>query len=225
MAESSTRLLRKLIPSLVAIRNSPDNLSIGGVGWEDVSPPGTFGIAVWRGYFDVSGLTNDGNTLFNLGGQFQEPDLPTLESDIVAPSSPKLTIWDIISTEKIRDEAFDGGTSPWCPPGLTAGINDASMSYDLEQIWYGNCKTYTRDTAMPFGVVQIRSTHWGCGRATAADKIYITRVVIFDPQVYIGEMGFIGAAAAVVLPIAIDKEPDLVRLERMRRSYVLAENR
>jgi len=223
MAETSTRLLRKLIPALVAVRTSPDNLVIGGGGWEDVSTPSAFGVAVWRGYFDVSGLTNDGNTLFNLGGQFQEPDLPILTTDI---PGPKLTMWDIISTEKIRDEAFDGSLNPWCPPGLTAGIGtDASMSYDLEQIWYGNCKTFTKDTAMPFGVVQIRSTNWGCGRATAADKIHITRVVIFDPLVYTAELSFVGSASAVVLPIAIDKEPDLVRLERMRRSYVLAENR
>jgi hypothetical protein len=211
-----------LIPALVAVRESPGNLVVTGSGWEDVTNPSTFGIAVWRGYFDVSGLTNEGNTLFNLGGQFQEPDLPILTTD---SPGPKLTTWDIISTEKIRDGAFDGESNPWTPPGLNAGFGDASENYDLEQIWYGNCKTYTKDTAMPFGVVQIRSTNWGCGRATASDKIHITRVVIFDPLLFTTEMTFAGTAAAVVLPIAIDKEPDLVRLERMRRSYVLAENR
>jgi hypothetical protein len=222
MAESSTRLLRKLIPALVAARSSPGNLQVAGSGWEDVTTPSGFGIAVWRGYFDVSGLTNEGNTLFNLGGQFQEPDLPVVTTD---SPGPKLTTWDIISTERIRDEAFDGATSPWCPPGLNSGINDASENYDLEQIWYGNCKTYTRDTAMTFGLVQVRSTNWGCGRAMAGDKIHITRVVILDPLLYTSDMSYVGSAAAVVLPIAIDKEPDLVRLERMRRTYVLAENR
>jgi hypothetical protein len=221
MAESSTRLLRKLIPALNATSDGT-TLSINGEGWEDVTNPSPFGIAVWRGYFDVSGLTNEGNTLFNLGGQFQEPELPILVTDI---PGPKLTVYDIISTEKIRDEAFDGNAIQWTPPGLSAGFSEPSMSYDLEQIWYGNCKTYTRDTAMPFGVVQIRSTHWGCGRATAADKIHITRVVILDPYLYNNNLELVGTAAAVVLPIAIDKEPDLVRLERMRRSYVLAENR
>jgi len=221
MAETSTRLLRKLIPGLNAA-TVEGKLALQGEGWVDVTPPTLFGMAVWRGYFDVSGLSNEGNTMFNLGGQFQEPDLPLVTTDI--PTS-KLTIWDIISTEKIRDEAFDGALTPWTPPGLTSGLNDPSMSYDLEQIWYGNCKTYTKDTSMQFGLVQIRSTHWGCGRATAGDKIHITRVIIFDPLLYLSEMQFSSGGAAVVLPIAIDKEPDLVRLERMRRSYVLAENR
>ena len=69
------RLLRKLIePGIIDVSGS--TFVVDGTNWELVVAADSVGNpthwAVWRGYFDLSGLVEQQETLFTMGPTFQE---------------------------------------------------------------------------------------------------------------------------------------------------------
>jgi hypothetical protein len=106
----------------------------------------------------------------------------------------------------------------WCPPGL------ASSNYNLEEMVAGRCRSYVVDTSMPVLPRVSTSSSWGVGDATAADRIYLTKAIWLGAA-FLNGAYLVVPDGAYVVPTVLVKEPDLVYMERLRRSYVLAENR
>jgi hypothetical protein len=188
-------------------------------GWVLIDD-GSYQWAVWRGYFDITGLASEDLTVAVLGATVQEGNSATLGNPTTAGA---LNIWDIMSKEAIPDESFSanhfstGVPQFWLPPGLS------DSHFDLESIFMGRYRRLAPDTAILGGVLKIDEASWGTGTATAAKRIHITRAVFLTGQT---ESGILSTpSAAYVVPTSIVKERDLVYIERLRRSYVLAENR
>lgn len=229
------RLIRKLIPPGV-IDVSGTSFVTGGGGWEIVSATNSVGNpdfwAVWRSYFDLSGIVEAQETLFTVGPVFQEA---TDWDYVTTRTQGALQVWDMVTQEYITDASFDGalgGSGMWIPPGMmstddnTLGPNTGA-AYDLQDVHYGNVRTlqYGPVTSLgvsPFHPLPSHNTTWGTGSATAGQKLYITRAIHLSSALTAEPLNEINAPpTAVVIPCLIMKEPDLHYIERLRRSYVV----
>jgi len=229
------RLLRQFIPPLdVGVDGS--TFTASGGGWKVLTAEDSAGNptywAVFRSYFDLSGIVAEQETLFTVNPMFQEGcdwNYTTTKPD------GALQVWDMISQEYITDATFDGvvpGSGNWIPPGLSGGeasfgLKRVGDSYELEDIHYGNARSFQYGAvtflgASPFLPNQTRSSNWGVGSATAGQKLYICRAVHITSALNPAIGNEIRSPpTAIVIPSLIAKETDLRYIERLRRSYVV----
>lgn len=230
------RLLRKFIPPVHVEFDLSSAFTVSGGGWEAVTAVDSTGAAtywaVYRDYFDLSGIVVDQATLFTIGPNFQEgcdwnytTTLPT----------GALQVWDMLTQEFIVDETFDGvvpGSGNWIAPGLSGGqvalgSIRVGAPYELDDIHYGNARSFqygavTALGASPFLPNQTRSSNWGAGSATAGQKLYICRAIHLTSALNAQPANEIRSPpTAVVIPSVIAEETDLRYIERLRRSYVV----
>jgi len=232
--EPKERLLRKLIPhARIDVDGSEYIFASGaGSGWEIITATNSVGNptrwAVWRSYFDLSGIVEQQETLFTVGPVFQE----ACDWDYIT-SNPQgaLQVWDMVTQEYITDATFDGvfgGSGMWVAPGMMGGGDlPIGAAYELQDVHYGNARSmsYGPQTSLgtsPFHPILHRSVNWGVGAATAGQKLYITRAIHIESALATEPSNEISSPpTAVVIPTLILKEPDLHYIERLRRSYVV----
>jgi len=213
------RDLRKLIPRSLITFNVDPSLTTTTNGWE-ILGDATHQFAVYRTYIDIVGWSKDDVTAFTQGAAFQEaasivciPGLTTLP----------LKCWDMVTVNHIADTAFTDADLivqgvTWSPPGTS------TSNYNLEEVLAGQWREYMSDSTLLATTRLIGSGSWGAGDATAGDRIHITKAFYLGSSLDTGAMIII-PEGAVVVPTLLVKESDLVYMERLRRSYVLAENR
>jgi len=227
------RLLRKLIPGTSFLLDAEDNFSFSpgdeASGWFIVENDIGQTFAVWRGYFDLAGLSMQDLTMMVAVPSWQECDTWSL-SQVAAGLVPLVRTWDILSKAHIPDTALDsdrwidvtaGTFKGWRAPGMIGS------EYNLEEIFSGRFRQFIINSTYSAGLAlgQSAETAWGAGDATAGDKIYITRVVVLEATIsYPGGLMVI-PPMSVLIPIALLEEPDLVHMERLRRSYVEQDSR
>jgi len=233
------RLLRQFIPS-VTVTVEPSGFLVSGGGWEIVDAEDSDGNptywAVYRSYFDLSGIVERQQTLFTVNPMFQEGCDWNFQT-----TNPQgaLQVWDLITQEYITDATFNGvvaGSGNWIPPGLTAGrsllgVIRIGAAYELEDVHYGNARSfqYGATTGLgtsPFLPNQTRSSSFGVGAATAGQKLYITRALHLSSALSLDlppadQNEIVTPPTAVVAPALIALETDLRYIERLRRSYVV----
>jgi len=231
------RLLRQFIPPVVVNIDGSDFTTSGG-GWDVITATDSAGNptywAVFRDYFDLSGIVVEQETLFTVNPMFQEGcdwNYTTTNED------GALQVWDLLTQEYITDATFDGvvsGSGNWIPPGMMAGksvlgVIRVGAPYELEDVHYGNARSFqfaphapAPADVIPFLPNQTRSSSWGVGSATAGQKLYITRAIHLSSALNV-ELGneILSPPTAVVVPALIAKETDLRYIERLRRSYVV----
>jgi len=113
MAEGKVkeRLLRQFIPPVVVGVDGSDFTTSGG-GWSVITATDSAGNptywAVFRDYFDLSGIVVEQETLFTVNPMFQEGcdwNYTTTNTD------GALQVWDLLTQEYITDATFDGVVS------------------------------------------------------------------------------------------------------------------
>jgi len=235
------RLLRQFIPPVAIAFDGSTSYTVSGAGWKLITAEDSAGNptlwAVWRGYFDLSGIVVDQATLFTVNPMFQEGcDWNFITTNPLGA----LQVWDMISQEYITDGTFDGViplSGNWVAPGLSGGARGGSaqdkrgQAYELEDIHYGNARSFqfapaALGDAVPFLPNQTRSSSWGVGSATAGEKLYVVRALHISSALTVEPAGEPGneirsPPTAVVIPALIAVETDLRYIERLRRSYVV----
>jgi len=230
------RLLRKFIPPMLAEFDLSTAFTVTGGGWEALTTVDSAGNptywAVFRDYFDLSGVVVDQATLFTVNPAFQEGCDWNYTTSLATGA---LQVWDMITQEFLIDDTFDGvvpGSGNWIAPGLSGGVATlgtirVGAPYELEDIHYGNARSFqygavTALGASPFLPNQTRSSSWGVGSATAGQKLYITRAIHLTSALEAAPGNTIRTPpTAVVVPALIAEETDLRYIERLRRSYVV----
>jgi len=230
------RLLRKLIPPGVFQIDGSSYTVAGGGGWKLVTAFDSEGNAtrwaVWRGYFDLSGIVEQQETLWTVNPMFQEgADWNYTTTDPIGA----LVIYDLITQEYITDATFNGvlpNSGMWIAPGMMSTSDDSlgpntGAPYELQDVHFGTSRTKQLGSLTTLGVSPyLPSTtnvsSWGVGSATAGQKLYITRAIHLESAMGT-EPGneIISPPTAVVVPVLIAKETDLRYIERLRRSYVV----
>jgi len=229
MGVEGNRLLRKLIPSTQIINDGETPFTyqfgpgMGGEGWEIVGNGTNRAMLVWRGYFDLAGYVKEDATTFVLGVNFQESN--THLAIGLLPTGA-LHNWRLCTKRAMLNSDFDQNHfttafSMFSPPGML------SSSFDLEEVFSGRYRQLTPDTTVNTLLVQTNAQSWGAGDATAGNRLHIT-LIYYAANLTTPEppetSTIIVPEQAVVIPILVTKEKDLVYLERLRRSYVLAES-
>jgi len=225
------RLLRKLVPAVafnVESLQTPPYIGITGKvqsGWE-IYFNGYAPYLIYRSEFDISGWSKEQLSAFISGAGFQESDRWTInDPELAGPFAPELLTWDIISKSKMSNSALDGahwidgsGLFGWNAPGML------DSNYNLEEVFAGRFRQYIPNTNLNNVLHQNTEQLWGAGDATAGHTIYVTRIV--SPFLTLkAETAGIIPPMAIIIPAALAEEKDLVYMERLRRSFVLAESR
>jgi hypothetical protein len=231
------RLLRKFIPPVFIAIDESLNFTTTGANWEVITASDSEGNptywAVFRSYFDLSGIVEKQETLFTINPMFQEGcDWNFITTNLIGA----LQVWDMITQEYITDATFDGvvpASGNWVAPGLDGGLVSllgvmrVGAPYELEDIHYGNARSFQFAPSAPGDAVaflpnQTRSSSWGVGSATAGQKLYITRAIHISSALMAASDNEIRTPpTAVVVPALLAKETDLRYIERLRRSYVV----
>ena len=210
------RDLRKLIPGSQINWNIDETATTATNGWQ-ILGTGAWQFAVYRTYVDVTGWAKDDITAFTQGASFQEGGPLYFSSGGTLP----LKCWEMVTVNHIADNQFLDNLDPlgftWCPPGLS------QSNYNLEEILVGRWREYAADSTLNTSRL-IGQGIWGAGDSTAGDRIYITKAFYLGSSLTTAGIVII-PDGAVVIPTVLVKESDLVYMERLRRSYVLAENR
>ena len=208
--------MRKLIPRSHIIWNVDETVTTATNGWEIIGT-GVWQFAVYRTYIDFVGWSKDDITAFTQGAAFQEGS-PLY---FTGGGTLALKCWDIVSVNYITDNQFTDNLDPtgfsWCPPGL------AHSNYNLEEILAGRWREYAADSTVNTTRL-IGQGVWGAGDATAGDRIYITKAYYLGNALPTAGIMLV-PDSAVVVPTVLVKEKEMAYLERLRRSYVLADNR
>jgi len=222
-----SRVLRKLLPGVVVSAEGaePNIVYVTYTGgWTVVTNDIGHQFAMQREYFDIAGWNNEQLTAFITGVSYQEGSGWKMPQGTIG-NYPSLETWDIISKSYLPNEILD--SNHWIVAADLNGFNPPGMSlsnYNLEEIFDGRYRASVNDTTTANELRQINRTSWGTGDATAGDRIYVTRIVrLSGTQVSAGYI--IIPPMAIVIPAVVVEEKDLVYMERLRRSYVLGENR
>jgi len=168
-------------------------------------------MAIQRSYFDLSGYNKPGLTIFFQGIDFQYADSPTSDD-------PRLHIFDFITTEYLNTEEL----TTTLHADIKSGPGFSVSTLNMEQVIYARDRTYSWPGIPDPGSlsIPIHSTNlWGTCNATSADKLHITRVVVFGNG--ISKTAMVPDANVVITAI-IGKEKTLPYMMRQKRSYELS---
>lgn len=225
-----SRLLRKQVAGVgIDYDAAPPYISFTTTkqsGWEIYANDLNQSYAIWRGYFDIAGWSSEKLSAFIAGAGWQECDGWNLHDPQLEHSfAPEINTWDIITKAVIPNEALnsehfvDGiGLFGWNGPGMILS------NYNLEEVFAGRHRQFVPNTTLNNVLMQNDENIWGAGDATAGDKIYITRIVSTGIAIKDGSLLLV-PPQAIIVPATLADEKDLVYMERLRRSYVLAESR
>ena len=218
-------LLRELIPATQVVNDDASSYTYefgvgqGGGGWEIVNNGTTRAMLVWRGSFDLGGYALDDLTTFVLGVDFQEANTH-LASNLEATGA--IHNWRMLTTREVGDDDLDSAhfttaLTMFNPPGMIAS------NMDLGDVFSGKYRQLTPDTTANNLLVQTNAQSWGVGDATAANRIHITFAYLLSGNLQAPAASYLVVPPqAIAVPIFVTEEPDLVYIERLRRSYILA---
>ena len=218
MNEDMERVLRIEIPACNVTGR-------GGAGevWDDFTNSGgwsTIGNAVmyWQGSIDLSGYAMERKTFYPVTAFVQEAGA----SVSFGGSGQNVTY--IVSSVPTDITTLLTQIGYLTAPGFIQQSQLAVSQDDWTTVLFGqNNQSLINSTLPQLGVVQlISSQQFGSLSPTAADKLYVTKVVI--PGTLAGDIGTsMGIPSSrIVIPGTIREEPKLEYMMRLKRSYELA---
>ena len=202
------KTLAKEIGRLAVTKAGPNFTINVGDNWRQIGgPPGNAFVS--STYFDLAGLAIDDKTLFFDGATVQEASSPSFNP---ATAGNLLRVADIMTTSPITDtEAILYITD--------ANFAGSPTTLTFDQTIYGRVRVYNMDLDNLAGAyaILLSDNQTGSLSATASDRIYCYRVVVYD-----GADGrFDLLAARYILSAHAKEEPEHQYLMRLKRSYEL----
>lgn len=163
-------------------------------------------------YFDLTGYSLEDLTTYIQGAMFQRignHSFSQMQTDVFVREII------VLSTTPLNLETdFNVILNPDSVPG------SLTSTTELQAIIQGWAGVYSQDDGAGFGRL-IESQTWGAGDSTAAQRLYYHRWFQF-PKVKAGggnaSYGFQFPELGMVVPIVVDKEPELEYMMRLARS-------
>jgi hypothetical protein len=178
-----------------------------GEGWEIVLPSSGGLVFVWRGFIDLAGYTQDDLTFFTQAVDIQNANIPAAVAETTS-----LNVTDLITTRFVPDTTI-------FPNNIgNTFLNPAAIpTLDIQEMIYGEWRTFTPYTATNLLLRLFGTDTFGTGNPTASARIHITRIVTWNGT---GSTGGLNVPAYNVLMGGVTAhEKDLVYIERLRRAY------
>jgi len=182
-------------------------------GWQQLSPS----VLVHETVIDLSGYTRDSLTFFPIGVGLQDPGIYTF-----APAEfplKALQVLDIVTS--IPMDLLEVATAmnqDNAAPGMIGS------RYQFESILFGAYRWFTPNAQIAYpNYMQLeRSERFDSGEPSASENLYCYRIVQTIQQDLINGNSLQIPAARQLISGVIAKESELVYMQRLKRSYELA---
>lgn len=217
--ETQPRRLEALHPSFRAQYDGTKWVGLtpfGETGWTVID--GAVSILSHETQIDLSGYAMDSLTFFPRAVGIQDPGVYTFKNSAGDPTQHAMQVLDIVTTVPIDINRVSNTMMANVSPGMI------DSEYDFTPIIFGLYRFFSVNTNITYPDYQQleRSQRFDSGEATAADKLYCYRIV----QVIATELNnttevFIPAARQLIGGV-LGEESDLVYMQRLKRSYELA---
>ena len=214
--EPSERRITALHPKLFATYNDTTN------EWEDLQSwsvsPSNSAVLWHETQIDLSGYAKDSLTYFPQGVGLQDPGIYQFQAGVSSIYSA-IGVMDVISSvpmdmAEVSDDWINKNSGP--------GMIDTNSDY--QHIIYGSYRFFTPNLNIRYpSYCQLeRSQRFDSGDATAADKLFCYRLIIlfaldFDDNTFVN----IPATRQIIAGVMAE-ESEFVYLQRLKRSYELA---
>jgi hypothetical protein len=215
MSEDMERILRIEIPSCYVSTKDPeawDDFELSN-GWSNIG-----NVMYWQGSIDLSGYAMERKTFYPVTAFTQEAQA------YVSFGGSGQSVWYLVSSiptdvNNLLTQIVYASAPGFIQPSIANVPQD-----DWTSILFGQYETNLINTTLPaLGICQpILSRQFGSLSPTAADKLYVTKVVL--PTTIAGEVGdsLSIPSSRIVIPGTIREEPKLEYMMRLKRSYELA---
>jgi len=224
--ENTDRRLIALHPSLVGIWDNAAGAwsSPGGLnGWQQA------GTSVYfhETEIDLSGYAMDSLTFFPNSVGLQDPGVYLFNPQTLLPEAPQqaIQVLDIITSVPISGaQGILDVANLQSPNPSNTGMGMLASPHDFTTILFGMFRFFTANTNIPYpGYQQLeRSQRFDSGEPTAADRLFCYRIVTTLQQDLVdGDTIGIPACRQLIAGV-LSAEPDEVYLQRLKRSYELA---
>lgn len=211
--ENTDRRITALHPRLSATYDGATWSSLDG--WSVLDPAGTqFGHET---VIDLSGYAMDSLTFFPTSVGLQDPGV-YLVRGTPDPTFSGLQVLDIITSVPMNLREVSNAQVQGKGPGMLG--TDA----EFETILFGMYRFFSTNTNIPYeNYVQLeRSQRFDSGEPTAADKLYCYRIVnLLVSGLEDGSRVSVPACRQLIAGV-MGAESDLVYMQRLKRSYELA---
>jgi|TARA_R110000787_G_scaffold238759_1_gene344969 hypothetical protein len=212
--DNKERRLEADHPALTAIYEGVNWTGLNG--WQQLSPS----VLVHETVIDLSGYTRDALTFFPTGVGLQDPGVYTFDP-VLIPEFPQkaLQVLDIVTS--IPMDLLQVATTMQqdnAAPGMIGS------QYQFESILFGAYRWFTPNTQIVYpNYMQLeRSERFDSGEPSASENLYCYRIVqTIQQDLADGNTLQIPAARQLISGV-IAQESDLVYMQRLKRSYELA---
>ena len=217
------RRLNAMHPSLDATWDAAAGSWTPTNGWQQAGASTFFHETV----IDLSGFAMDSLTFFPAAIGLQDPGVYIFLPQTILPDAPQqsIQVLDIVTSVPLKglqgildvadlNRPFNGNT----------GLGLLGSTHEFETILFGMYRFFTANTNIPFpGYCQLeRSQRFDSGEPNASDKLFCYRIVsTFQQDLVEGDTLSIPAARQLIGG-AFDDESELVYMQRLKRSYELA---
>ena len=213
--ELSARRITAMHPALNATYDNLTGVWSNLNGWRQL----TGNILVHETNIDLSGYAMESLTFFPDGVGLQDPGIYAFLPGEISSGFQGLVVLDIVTSVPMDTQTV-----------MTTMLNDITgpamigSLYEYETILYGMYRFFSPNTNITFPNYQslVRSQRFDSGEPTAADTLYCYRIVGMVTLDLDGSSIVQIPAARQILSGAMGDEPDLVYIQRLKRSYELA---
>lgn len=217
--EDFDRTLRIEIPACYFVKSEPDGPvwtdTTNSNGWVPIA--GSLAIG-WTGTIDLSGYARQRKTFYPHGGFSQQA------SSYSAFDGSGQSIFTVVSTVPITPQELANMFLNASAPGMSGIPILPAGQLNYEQVMFCEYQLNLINTTLPaLGSCQpIERYQIGSFEATAADKLYVVKIVV--PATVASATGttLTVPSCRVVLPGRMGSEPDLEYMMRLSRSVQLA---
>jgi len=185
-------------------------------GWRN---DGTTNCIAYETYLDLSGYELDDLTFVPTGGALQDPGRYSYTPAAGPPVENDFEILDIVSQERLDITTIDADLSLLNVPGMMETDNNWS------QITIGQYRALVVPTtqATTLDLMQVVSAgSFGSSDPVVVQKLWVYRIVRVNGAKATNDILAIPASRFIVRGTVI-KEKDLVYIQRLKRSYELAQ--
>jgi hypothetical protein len=217
--ENQERRLTAMHPALNATFDGVTWTGLNGLdGWEVLNAAGTR--FAHEASIDLSGYAMDSLTFFPTSVGLQDPGV-YLVRGTPDPTFSGMQVLDIITSVPMNLAQLDTLSSRQVQ-GKGPGMIGTDL--DFTTILFGMYRFFSTNVNIPYAnYVQLeRSQRFDSGEATAADRLYCYRIVNLTVSGLDPESRVNIPAARQIIAGVMSAEKELVYMQRLRRSYELA---
>ena len=213
MTDEQPRRLAAMHPTLQANFDGVNWTNLNG--WQVLDPAGTR--LMHETQIDLSGYAMDSLTFFPMSVGLQDPGIYVFQP-VQGSLFNGMHVLDIVTSVPMDLSTVGNLQGQGIGPAMLGSL------YEFETILFGTYRFFTQNANIPYPNYQQleRSQRFDSGEPTAADKLYCYRLVVLLSS-------GLDTASQVKIPAArhliggvMGEEADLVYMQRLKRSYELA---